>query len=202
MRYSGDAPKGVIDYLLIECMLWGKAQGYQWFNLGMAPLSGLEEHALAPAWHKLGRMVQRYGEMFYHVRGPAKIQGKVPAGLASALSGGAGRTGHGRRAARCHFADFRRRRQGPAQVGQDRGGDAEYSGPSSLKLGLDPLRDLAHLRQELLDGGAQRNRRGGIANGDGRQYSILGADRNGETGFLRHASRPIAPCRSLARESG
>ena len=43
-------------------MLWGKAQGYQWFNLGMAPLSGLEEHALAPTWHKLGRMVQRYGE--------------------------------------------------------------------------------------------------------------------------------------------
>jgi phosphatidylglycerol lysyltransferase len=76
MRYSGDAPKGVIDYLLVECMLWGKTQGYQWFSLGMAPLSGLEEHALAPAWHKLGRMVQRYGEMFYPFAGLRKYKEK------------------------------------------------------------------------------------------------------------------------------
>jgi phosphatidylglycerol lysyltransferase len=76
MRYSGAAPKGVIDYLLVECMLWGKSQGYQWFNLGMAPLSGLEEHALAPVWHKLGRMVQRYGEMFYPFEGLRKYKEK------------------------------------------------------------------------------------------------------------------------------
>jgi phosphatidylglycerol lysyltransferase len=76
MRYNGDAPKGVIDYLLIECMLWGRSQGYQWFNLGMAPLSGLEEHVLAPAWHKIGRMVQRYGEMFYPFEGLRKYKEK------------------------------------------------------------------------------------------------------------------------------
>ena len=76
MRYSEDAPKGVIDFLLAESMLWGKAQKYQWFNLGMAPLSGLEEHALAPTWHKLGRMVQRYGETFYHFEGLRKYKEK------------------------------------------------------------------------------------------------------------------------------
>ena len=76
MRYSDAAPKGVIDFLLVECMLWGKAQKYQWFNLGMAPLSGLEEHALAPTWHKLGRMVQRYGEAFYHFDGLRKYKEK------------------------------------------------------------------------------------------------------------------------------
>jgi phosphatidylglycerol lysyltransferase len=111
MRYSGDAPKGVIDYLLIECILWGKAQGLHWFNLGMAPLSGLEEHALAPTWHKLGRMVQRYGEMFYHFEGLRKYKEKflpvwrprylaAPDGLATAgalldvtslISGGVGK---------------------------------------------------------------------------------------------------------------
>jgi phosphatidylglycerol lysyltransferase len=111
MRYSGNAPKGVIDYLLIECMLWGKAQGYHWFNLGMAPLSGLEEHPLAPTWHKLGRMVQRYGEMFYPFEGLRKYKEKflpewrprylaAPDGLASAgalldvtalISGGVGK---------------------------------------------------------------------------------------------------------------
>jgi phosphatidylglycerol lysyltransferase len=76
MRYDGDAPKGVIDYMLVECMLWGKANGFRWFNLGMAPLSGLEDHALAPAWHKLGRMVQRYGENFYNFEGLRKFKEK------------------------------------------------------------------------------------------------------------------------------
>jgi phosphatidylglycerol lysyltransferase len=57
-------------------MLWGKEQKYEWFNLGMAPLSGLEEHALAPTWHKLGRMVQRYGETFYHFEGLRKYKEK------------------------------------------------------------------------------------------------------------------------------
>jgi phosphatidylglycerol lysyltransferase len=76
MRYAEGAPKGVIDYLLIECMLWSKAQGYRWFNLGMAPLSGLEEHPLAPAWHKLGRLVTRYGENFYHFEGLRKYKEK------------------------------------------------------------------------------------------------------------------------------
>ena len=76
MRYSEAAPKGVIDFLLAECMLWGRAQHYQWFGLGMAPLSGLEEHALAPTWHKLGRMVQRYGETFYPFEGLRKYKEK------------------------------------------------------------------------------------------------------------------------------
>jgi phosphatidylglycerol lysyltransferase len=76
MRYNDDAPKGVVDYMLIECMLWGRAQGYRWFNLGMAPLSGLEEHALAPTWHKLGRIVQRYGETFYNFEGLRKFKEK------------------------------------------------------------------------------------------------------------------------------
>jgi phosphatidylglycerol lysyltransferase len=76
MRYNEAAPKGVIDFMLIECMLWGKAQGFRWFNLGMAPLSGLEQHALAPAWHKIGRMVTRYGEMFYSFEGLRKFKEK------------------------------------------------------------------------------------------------------------------------------
>ncbi len=76
MRYSAAAPKGVIDFMLAESMLWGKAQKYQWFNLGMAPLSGLEEHPLAPTWHKLGRMVQRYGETFYNFEGLRKYKEK------------------------------------------------------------------------------------------------------------------------------
>lgn len=69
MRHSGAAPRGVMDFLFIELMLRGRAQGYRWFNLGMAPLAGLEEHRLAPVWHKVGRFVYRHGEDFYNFEG-------------------------------------------------------------------------------------------------------------------------------------
>jgi phosphatidylglycerol lysyltransferase len=69
MRHLSDAPNGVMDYLFIEMMLWGHLQGYRWFNLGMAPLSGMETRAAAPLWHKLGHMVMRYGEHFYNFKG-------------------------------------------------------------------------------------------------------------------------------------
>ncbi|HEY6353926.1 MAG TPA: bifunctional lysylphosphatidylglycerol flippase/synthetase MprF, partial [Burkholderiaceae bacterium] len=41
MRHVADAPSVIMDYLFVELMLWGREQGYRWFNLGMAPLSGL-----------------------------------------------------------------------------------------------------------------------------------------------------------------
>ncbi len=69
MRYTSAAPKQVMDYLFIELMLWGKAQGYQWFSMGMAPLAGLEQHTLATIWHKTGNLIFRYGDAFYNFEG-------------------------------------------------------------------------------------------------------------------------------------
>ena len=69
MRHVREAPSGVMEYLFVETMLWGKQQGYQWFNLGMAPLSGLESRSLAPVWNRLGHLVFRHGEHFYHFQG-------------------------------------------------------------------------------------------------------------------------------------
>jgi phosphatidylglycerol lysyltransferase len=76
MRYSQHAPKGVMDYLFVEVMLWGKAQGYQWFNLGMAPLSGLEQHPLAPIWHRVGNLVFDIGGHFYNFEGLRRYKEK------------------------------------------------------------------------------------------------------------------------------
>lgn len=76
MRFSPDAPNGTMDYLFIELMLWGKGQGYRWFNLGMAPLSGLETRALAPIWQRLGGFVYRHGEAFYNFEGLRRYKGK------------------------------------------------------------------------------------------------------------------------------
>lgn len=69
MRYAPDAPPNVMTYLFVQLMLWGQEQGYQWFNLGMAPLSGLGNRTLAPLWHRLGAFVFRHGENFYHFKG-------------------------------------------------------------------------------------------------------------------------------------
>lgn len=76
MRFGPDAPRGSMDYLFIELMLWGRAQGYRWFNLGMAPLSGLERHPLAPAWHRVGNFVFRHGEHFYNFEGLRRYKTK------------------------------------------------------------------------------------------------------------------------------
>lgn len=69
MRFSENAPRGVMEYLFVKLMLWAKEDGYQTFDLGMAPLSGFERRALAPAWQRLGALVYRHGEHFYHFRG-------------------------------------------------------------------------------------------------------------------------------------
>lgn len=69
MRYTPDSPGGIMEYLFIQLMLWGKSQGYQWFNLGMSPLSGFEKHPLAPMWHKIGNAVFKYGDNFYNFEG-------------------------------------------------------------------------------------------------------------------------------------
>ncbi|MBX3608742.1 MAG: bifunctional lysylphosphatidylglycerol flippase/synthetase MprF [Hydrogenophaga sp.] len=69
MRHDPQAVGGVMDVLFTQVMLWGAAKGYQSFSLGMAPLSGLESHPLAPLWHRLGTTLYRSGEHFYNFQG-------------------------------------------------------------------------------------------------------------------------------------
>ena len=76
MRYLKDAPNGVMEYIFIRLMLWGSEQGFRWFNLGMAPLSGMQERALAPLWMRLGALVYRHGENFYNFQGLRQYKGK------------------------------------------------------------------------------------------------------------------------------
>jgi phosphatidylglycerol lysyltransferase len=69
MRYGASAPPNVMTYLFVQLMLWGREQGYQWFDLGMAPLAGLESRAFAPLWNRIGAFVFRQGENFYNFKG-------------------------------------------------------------------------------------------------------------------------------------
>jgi phosphatidylglycerol lysyltransferase len=69
MRYLPESPRGIMEYIFIQLMLWGRQEGYRWFNLGMAPFSGLEAHRFAPSWSRFGAFVFRHGEHFYNLQG-------------------------------------------------------------------------------------------------------------------------------------
>lgn len=69
MRYGHAAPRNAMEYLLTQAMLWSRSRGFEWFSLGMAPLSGLEARPLAPLWTRLGAAIFRYGEHFYRFEG-------------------------------------------------------------------------------------------------------------------------------------
>ena len=64
LRFGQEAPTWAMDCLLLELMLWARSAGLRWFNLGVAPLAGLERHPLAPAWRRIGHLVFRHGEHF------------------------------------------------------------------------------------------------------------------------------------------
>jgi phosphatidylglycerol lysyltransferase len=69
MRQLPDAPRSAMDFLFAQVILHFQAEGYQRFNLGMVPLSGMAQHPLAPNWHRLGRLLFNHGENFYNFQG-------------------------------------------------------------------------------------------------------------------------------------
>jgi phosphatidylglycerol lysyltransferase len=69
MRHLPGAPNGTMDFLFAKLLLHLQSAGYQRFGLGMAPLSGMAEHALAPRWHRVGRLLFTHGENFYNFQG-------------------------------------------------------------------------------------------------------------------------------------
>ena len=69
MRYEQGLSRVLMDALFVRVALYAQEQGYAWFNLGAAPLSGMAEHQLAPTWHKVGALIFRRGEEFYPFEG-------------------------------------------------------------------------------------------------------------------------------------
>ncbi|HKK47291.1 MAG TPA: bifunctional lysylphosphatidylglycerol flippase/synthetase MprF, partial [Balneolaceae bacterium] len=65
LRFRPEVPDKIIDYMLVETILWGQKQHYKWFSLGMAPFSGMDEDDFSPGWNKLADFIYTYGENFY-----------------------------------------------------------------------------------------------------------------------------------------
>jgi phosphatidylglycerol lysyltransferase len=76
VRYAPTAPPGLTDFLYSELFRWGRENGYSWFDLGMAPLSGLQPRALAPLWHRAGNSLYRNGRRLYNFEGLRRYKEK------------------------------------------------------------------------------------------------------------------------------
>lgn len=76
MRHHERAPKGIMNFLFVEPMLWGKTNGHAAFTLGMAPLPGLEHHPLAGLWNRAGNLVFRFDDESYNFNGFRKCKQK------------------------------------------------------------------------------------------------------------------------------
>ena len=69
MRYHHEAPPNAMEALLVHLMNWGKDEGYQWFGLGMAPMSGFEHSPVASLWTRLGVFVYEHSGSLYNFQG-------------------------------------------------------------------------------------------------------------------------------------
>jgi phosphatidylglycerol lysyltransferase len=68
MRQRSDGPK-VMDFMFASLFVHGQTQGYQRFNLGMAPLASVGEHRGAHVRERLARVLFQRGEHWYNFQG-------------------------------------------------------------------------------------------------------------------------------------
>lgn len=68
MRYRSGIDS-LMDFMVINLMRWGAAQGYASLNLGMSPLHDVGEYRKASIPERLARLLYEHGERIYNYRG-------------------------------------------------------------------------------------------------------------------------------------
>jgi phosphatidylglycerol lysyltransferase len=69
MRHSPEATPGTMDFLFVRLIEHARATNYEWFNLGIAPLSGVEARAPGPLWGRAAALGVEHGGHFYNFHG-------------------------------------------------------------------------------------------------------------------------------------
>ncbi|MHC5229112.1 bifunctional lysylphosphatidylglycerol flippase/synthetase MprF [Enterococcus sp. LJL99] len=69
MRYSKDAPSGVMDFLFISLFTYMQEQEIDYFNLGMAPLSNVGTSRKSFIQERVAYLVFEFGSHFYSFQG-------------------------------------------------------------------------------------------------------------------------------------
>ena len=76
MRAHPEAPRVAMEALFIELILWAKGEGFSRFDLGMAPLAGLEDRRFAPMLSRAGAWVYRHAGSIYGFEGLRAFKSK------------------------------------------------------------------------------------------------------------------------------
>ncbi|WP_219837011.1 bifunctional lysylphosphatidylglycerol flippase/synthetase MprF [Paenibacillus sp. R14(2021)] len=76
MRHLPNSPNGTMDQLFVSLLEWAKAEEYQTFNLGMAPLSSVGHAQAAIREEKLAHFVFKHGGYWYGFKGLRKYKEK------------------------------------------------------------------------------------------------------------------------------
>ncbi|WML40167.1 bifunctional lysylphosphatidylglycerol flippase/synthetase MprF [Neobacillus sp. OS1-2] len=76
MRVIPDAPSGTIDFLFLSLIDWAKGQGYERFNMGMAPLSNVGLSRFSFLSEKIAAQIFLHGHFIYHFQGLRKFKQK------------------------------------------------------------------------------------------------------------------------------
>jgi len=69
MRHLPDAPPGTMDFLFTRMIEGAREEGYTWFNLGMAPLSGVGKSRYARPDERIARLAYDSGTRLYNYKG-------------------------------------------------------------------------------------------------------------------------------------
>jgi phosphatidylglycerol lysyltransferase len=69
VRYRGNLDEGILDYLFIALLEWAKRRGFDSFNLGLSPLSGVSNQPADPAVEPALRYVYDHVSHFYNFKG-------------------------------------------------------------------------------------------------------------------------------------
>ncbi|MDR6998277.1 bifunctional lysylphosphatidylglycerol flippase/synthetase MprF [Neobacillus niacini] len=76
MRVKPNTQSGLIDFLILSLIDWAKEQGYERFNMGMAPLANVGMSRFASLSEKIAAQIFYHGHFIYHFQGLRKFKEK------------------------------------------------------------------------------------------------------------------------------
>ncbi|KRL02868.1 bifunctional lysylphosphatidylglycerol flippase/synthetase MprF [Liquorilactobacillus capillatus] len=76
MRHSKEAPSGIMDKIFVSLFEYGQKEGYEYFNMGMAPLSNVGRSEYSFIEERAAHLIYEYGYHFYGFQGLRSYKNK------------------------------------------------------------------------------------------------------------------------------
>lgn len=76
MRHSHAAPSGIMDKIFVSMFLYGQDNGYEYFDLGMAPLANVGSSQYSFIEEKIAHFIYEYGYHLYGFQGLRRYKEK------------------------------------------------------------------------------------------------------------------------------